>query len=363
MTRRVLALGYGAIAATAAAALLAAQHGLASVVQKLSALPALTLQMGFGGCVLALALAAGLAWFFIARGVQRAELAKLALLKARDDAIRAESEANEMAILFRDLNDDVTRLNIELAGKMRQLGEAQEDILRKGKMAQLGALITTVGHELRNPMAGVRTTLFAMRRKFKSTSLDLDSYLNRIDGGITRCDLIITKLLDFAYEKEPDLAPGDVDGWLAGVIEEEAKSLPEQICIECELGLDGLVTGFDRARMRRVIHNLLSNAADALWGLHAPVRDDPCIRVTTSLAARGVEISIADNGPGISAEVMVKVREPLFTTKEFATGLGIPSTEKILALHGGGLDIESAPNKGATFTAWFPLSRAVLQAA
>jgi len=363
MTRRLLALGYGAIAATAAAALLAVQFRLTQLFQKLSALSAQALQTGAAAIVIALALAAAFSWFFITRSMKRAELTNSALLKARDDAVRAESDANEMAILFRDLNDDVTRLNIELAGKMRQLGEAQEDILRKGKMAQLGALITTVGHELRNPMAGVRTTLFAMRRKFKSSSLDLDSYLNRIDGGITRCDLIITKLLDFAYEKDPDLAPADVDGWLAGAIEEEAKALPEQIRIECDLALDGLVTGFDSARMRRVIHNLLSNAADALWVSHAPVRNDPCIRVATSLSARGVEISIADNGPGISPDVMEKIREPLFTTKEFATGLGIPSTEKILELHGGGLDIASMPNKGATFTAWFPLSRGVSQAA
>jgi two-component system sensor histidine kinase HydH len=73
------------------------------------------------------------------------------------------------------------------------------------------------------------------------------------------------------------------------------------------------------------------------------------------MTARGAEISVADNGPGISAENLSKIREPLFTTKNFGTGLGIPAVEQILEQHSGGLDITSVEGQGATFTMWLPL--------
>jgi signal transduction histidine kinase len=68
-----------------------------------------------------------------------------------------------------------------------------------------------------------------------------------------------------------------------------------------------------------------------------------------------VLLSVKDSGPGISPENMAKVREPLFTTKSFGTGLGIPAIEQIAQQHGGRLDIESVLGKGATFTLYLPL--------
>jgi two-component system sensor histidine kinase HydH len=68
-----------------------------------------------------------------------------------------------------------------------------------------------------------------------------------------------------------------------------------------------------------------------------------------------VELVVVDNGPGTTQENLTKVLEPLFTTKNFGTGLGLPAVENILVQHGGGLDIVSREGEGATFTAWFPV--------
>jgi two-component system sensor histidine kinase FlrB len=72
---------------------------------------------------------------------------------------------------------------------------------------------------------------------------------------------------------------------------------------------------------------------------------------------------VADNGPGIPPDVFAKILEPLFTTKSFGTGLGLPAAEKILRDHNGGLEIQSLPDEGARFTAWFPLQQPVSDAA
>ena len=77
----------------------------------------------------------------------------------------------------------------------------------------------------------------------------------------------------------------------------------------------------------------------------------------------GVEFTVADNGPGISDENLKKIKEPLFTTKTYGTGLGLPAVEKILEQHNGGLDVTSRLGEGACFTAWFPLTQMQEEAA
>ncbi len=67
-------------------------------------------------------------------------------------------------------------------------------------------------------------------------------------------------------------------------------------------------------------------------------------------------IRVADNGPGISSENLARIREPLFTTKSFGTGLGLPAVEKILEQHGGRLTISSAVGKGSQFDIHLPIA-------
>jgi signal transduction histidine kinase len=80
--------------------------------------------------------------------------------------------------------------------------------------------------------------------------------------------------------------------------------------------------------------------------------------ISTGFAGDGqVFIRVQDNGPGISPENLAKVREPLFTTKSFGTGLGIPAIEQIARQHGGRLDISSRPGEGACFEILLPLQQ------
>jgi len=124
---------------------------------------------------------------------------------------------------------------------------------------------------------------------------------------------------------------------------------------------------FDPARLERAISNLLSNAVEAM----APTPDAqgraantrPCIWVTTFKHGNGVAIRVSDNGPGISDDNIARIREPLFTTKSFGTGLGLPAVEQILNQHGGRLDISSTLGRGAVFTLNLPLQGKKLEAA
>ena len=111
-------------------------------------------------------------------------------------------------------------------------------------------------------------------------------------------------------------------------------------------------------KLRQVIANLIGNASEAMVGQGRDpskfTTPQPAISVSTRHGQRGVEITVADNGPGIPENIRDKVTEPLFTTKSFGTGLGLPAVEKILQEHGGGLEIGTASAPGAVFVAWLP---------
>ena len=178
---------------------------------------------------------------------------------------------------------------------------------------------------------------------------------------VSRCDAIITQLLDFSRTKQLECKSEDLDQWLAKTCEEEARRLAGCINLSCYLGLDGAKVPFDPGRMQRAIANLISNAAEAMVGngdMPLPGQvDEPSISVTTRINNTHAEIEVSDNGPGMNESVIEKIREPLFTTKSFGTGLGVPAVEQIAAQHGGTLSIRSRPGEGATFTIQIPLEQ------
>lgn len=275
-------------------------------------------------------------------------------------------ESHEQALAFareiQSVNQDMGGLNKQLQENIAKLREAQDEALRKGKMAHLGNLTATVAHELRNPLSVVRTSAFLLGRRLKDKGLGVEPQLNRINTGIVRCDNIITQLLDFSRSRAVKTEPVPLDDWLEKTVQTEAQRLPEALAIECQFGLGQMQVNIEPARFERAVINLLNNAAEALVGKGDDPKSQHCsnptITVATRAAARGIEISVSDNGPGISADNLAKIREPLFTTKNFGTGLGIPAVEQILEQHGGGLDIESEEGKGARFTLWLPRAQA-----
>jgi signal transduction histidine kinase len=287
--------------------------------------------------------------------------------QSRDDADRARREAESAAAEVSRINDDVVRLNTDLARNLAMLREAQDENLRKSKMAQLGQLTATVAHELRNPLGAVRTSAFLLARKVKDRGLGIEPQIERINNGVTRCDNIISQLLEFARSKAIQPETAAFDPWLASFIEDEAQRLPGNIVIDCRLGLGDTPVAFDPTRIGRAIANLLSNASEALTGRpEEPGRmsvRNPQITITTARSERGIEVTVADNGPGIAAEHLDKIFEPLFTTKNFGTGLGLPAAEKILQQHGGGIEVASPPGHGARFTIWWPIQSAERQVA
>ncbi len=273
-------------------------------------------------------------------------------------AIVSLVDVSENAELKR-INEEILRLNRELASSMQMLRDAQDALVKKGRMEQMGQLTATIAHELRNPLGAVRTSAYLVERKIKDKGLGVEQQLQRINNGVTRCDAIITQLLDFSRTKKLDCKSEDMDAWLGKLVEDEAKRLAACINVTCYLGLDGFQVPFDPGRLQRAVTNLVGNASEAMVGNgHVPLPTQtrvPEIKIISRIVGQFAEIEVADNGPGIPDELLAKIRDPLFTTKSFGTGLGIPAVEQIAAQHGGSLDIQTELGVGTRFVLRLPL--------
>ena len=168
-----------------------------------------------------------------------------------------------------------------------------------------------------------------------------------------RCDAIVGDILEFSRVQDLNREPTSIDDWLQEMHDEH--ELPSSIRMHRALAA-GAGTMLDRTRFRQVVVNLVDNAAQAMadpqW------QPDPdrerTITVRTELAGPHIRLSVGDNGPGIAADKLSKIFEPLFTTKTKGVGLGLPTVRKLVEQHGGTLDVESREGDGTTFTVWLP---------
>ncbi len=286
---------------------------------------------------------------------QNADLAESHLM-SRHLAERATAEADGSAAKLSALNGDISKLNSQLADNLKQLSNAQEHAISSGKMAQLGQLIATVAHEIRNPLAGIRTTMFTLKRRCTEAGVKAEAQFARIETGINRCDGIISQLLDFSRAQTIQADPLDMVSWLRMIVTEFAEDTAPQVTFKLILGEDDLTVPFDAERLRRAIFNLLSNARDSVLAKNISGRRTPVIEVELQRTLRGAEVEIRDNGQGIAPDALAKIGEPFFTSKSFGSGLGVAAAKQVATLHGGGLEFSSQTGQGANFRIWLPLA-------
>jgi signal transduction histidine kinase len=228
---------------------------------------------------------------------------------------------------------------------------AEAELLKKERLSVLGQLTATVAHELRNPLSAIRNTLFSIREMTSRDGLKLDRPIGRMERSIERCNRIIGDLLEYARTRELKRAPVQFERWLSEVLAEQAVPAPVTLAenfnaAEATLMIDG-------DRIRRVVINLVENAAQALVEM-APDGRERTITLHTRPLDDALELTIEDNGPGILPENRARIFEPLFSTKSFGTGLGLATVKQIVAQHDGTIDLDSEMGRGTRFIIRLP---------
>ncbi len=251
----------------------------------------------------------------------------------------------------RALAEHKDKLELLVEERTQQLKKAQEELLQNERLTTLGRLTATVSHELRNPLGTIQTAIDSLDDSLQRKDF---SQINRVielaERNIDRCINIIEDLTDYTRVKKLKIDSVFLDAWLEKIISE--LDVPAEI--ECGLvfNCDAKVQ-IDSEKIRQVIVNLVNNAIDAIKG-HDERRAGKII-VSTQLLDGQYEVSIQDNGVGMSSEVLNQVFEPLFSTKGFGVGLGMVIVKNIIERHKGEISIQSKEGVGTSITIKLPL--------
>ncbi len=261
-----------------------------------------------------------------------------------------QAEVRSRTAELHDANTELARhrdhLEKSVRERTRELEEVHEALVRQERLATLGQLTATVSHELRNPLGTIRTSFFSVAQRLGGKQPEIQAALDRVDRSVIRCDAIIRDLLDFSRVGKLQPKATEVDDWLAAVLKEY--EFPEGITLHRQLAA-GVTLPLDRERLRRCMINLLSNACQAM----APDGGD--LTVTSGVEDARVVIRVIDGGCGIAPQEFEKIFEPLFSTKSFGVGLGLPIVRQIVQQHGGTIEMENRPGQGAVATVYLPI--------
>ncbi|HKJ05643.1 MAG TPA: PAS domain S-box protein, partial [Geopsychrobacteraceae bacterium] len=253
----------------------------------------------------------------------------------------AENELEKYRLTLEDLVRD----------RSAQLQAAQAELVQKERLAVLGQLTATVSHEIRNPLGTISNSLFLIREKLQGAENEhLDKPLTLAERNVMRCDTIISDLLDFSRQRRIEKTAIKIDGWLTELLEE--MGLPEYVQIQRDLCVDSVVQ-IDPERLRRAIVNVINNALQAL---DEADKTDKKLMVRSRLVEEVCEIVVQDNGTGMTKDVISRIFEPMFSTKNFGVGLGVPIIKNILEGHCGEVEYFSKAGEGTTVIMRLPLT-------
>ena len=234
-----------------------------------------------------------------------------------------------------------------LRESMDELEHTQQALIANERLAALGEMAATVGHELRNPLSVLTNSLYLIRTKVSSAIDDkLGRHLDTADREIAAATLIVSDLLEFSHPRAANPIPVDV----VELLLESASVAPPPTGIDVELP-DGIVPPVvaDRDQIRQVILNLLTNAYEAM-------PQGGTVRIGARVVDDSAEVTVSDTGLGMDEQTIAHVFEPFFSMKVKGTGLGLVVSKRIVEAHAGALRIVSQPGQGCTAVMTLPLS-------
>jgi two-component system, NtrC family, sensor kinase len=212
---------------------------------------------------------------------------------------------------------------------------------RTERLATLGQVAGGVAHELRNPLNVVKTSVYYLLNARNPTPEKKSDHLKRIERNVELADNVITSLSNFAKVPVPALLPIAIEPLLCEALEINPPGEGVVVTVDCPAGLPRALGDCDQLRI--ALGNLIRNARDAM------IQGG---KLSISAVANDgfVDIAVADSGVGIEATELVRIMEPLYSTKARGLGLGLAITRSIVEKNQGSLSVSSEPGRGSTFT-------------
>lgn len=266
-------------------------------------------------------------------------------------------QPEQVAVEFEDITDVKVaqrqlaayseRLAEVVEVRTQELHEAQEKLIRREKLALLGQMAGSVGHELRNPLAVIGNAATLLSYALEGDDPEVQHYALEIGRQVAKSDKIIRDLLNLARTRAVLRLPTAVYPLLSQAVDRISFPDAVEVAIDTPPALPPLLV--DSQQIELVLDNLLRNAGEAM-----PAGGR--IRISARQEGRQIALGVSDSGPGIPRENLPSIFEPLFTTKSSGIGLGLAVCQNLVQLNGGTIEVESVVGQGTTFTVWLPVA-------
>ncbi len=223
---------------------------------------------------------------------------------------------------------------------------------QESKMIAVGELSAGLAHEIRNPLAIIKSYLYLLKKKV--TGKEDEKAINVMDDSVRRINDLIENLLGFSRLSMEEAQTVDVRGSVESVIDLENKSLEKNgIDIDQKYRFQG--SGrlkLNEDVLKLTLLNLINNSVDAL---SATEKEEKRIDIEVASENGELVIRFSDNGSGIPADKLEGIFDPFYTTKESGTGLGLYILDSEIRGIGGSISVDSKEGKGTTFTVRLPV--------
>ena len=235
-------------------------------------------------------------------------------------------------------------------GMIQSLKDHQRELADLGKKAAWAEMARKVAHEIKNPLTPIQLSAEHLLRVYEDGRADFAAALKEstayIIGEVENLRRISQEFLDLSRASVLHKEPLAVDDFVRELVEPYRKLLGGRIAFR-ESYRSAARVAADRAKLKVALRNLLINAIES-------IRGEGEVGVTTSLEEDGAAIVFADTGAGIPEDILDRIFEPYFSTKEAGTGLGLPIARKIVEDHGGAVRLESEVGRGTRVTVLLP---------
>jgi signal transduction histidine kinase len=233
----------------------------------------------------------------------------------------------------------------------------------RDRLAAVGEMAAVMAHEIKNPLAGIEVLAGLLRRKAPDNA-DVQTLVRDIINEAKLANSIVQEVLTFVRPVRLQLDPTSLADALSNALtlaDSEAKR--GDIAVSVDVPTDLPPVGGDHHQLTQVFANLLINAYQALEGRGrielsarlATTADDGALLPDGHQAVPTVVVDVADNGPGVLAEVADKIFNPFFTTKPKGSGLGLAIVRKIVDAHDGRIDMSTVEGRGTRFRVTLPV--------
>ncbi|HQR50591.1 MAG TPA: ATP-binding protein [Methylophilaceae bacterium] len=246
------------------------------------------------------------------------------------------------------IGGEVGELTEAFVQTVRDLDQSRTDLVRASKLAVLGEMAAVMAHEIRTPIGILRSSaqMLAREPELRPEAQELTGF---IESETERLNRLVSTLLDSARPRAPKLQPADLHAIIRHSIDLlAAQADKKNIHIHLKLYGRHPVIELDAEQMTQVLLNLVLNALQIL-------PQGGQVEITTREDAGKLVLEIADDGPGIPPQELVRVFDPFFTKREGGVGLGLAVVQQIVAAHGGEIHAGNSALGGALFTITLPM--------